>query len=433
MVVLPDKLFIRATTTMTAPGPIQCEGKLRPWIDPHKLRRINGVWYKNGRRVYTGGAAETRDVIKRHHDSPIHGHPGIARTIQLIERVGWWPNLRKEVAEYVKGCAECQRNKVNNRPTRTLLQPIFAKEDATLFEVVAIDFITKLLESSGCDSILTVTDHDCSKALIFIPCQEEISSEQTAALYAAHVFARFGLPRKIISDRDPRFASRFSRELRRILGIQQNISTAYHPRMDGQSERTNQWLEQYLRFWVNERQDDWARYLPIVEFAHNNWTNETTRESPFQILMGYHPRADWTDTSTSLPRVSTRLEQLQTARDKAQELMRRAQQSWVKHRDTPRYQVGDQVWLEGHHLCTHQPTAKPAPKRHSPFQVVEVMSLINYRLQLPTQWSIHDVFHTDLLTPYQETRTHRPNYLRPPPELVDGVEEFEVEKILDSR
>ena len=374
-----------------------------------------------------------RKVIKRHHDTPVHGHPGIARTIQLVERTMWWPNLRKDVAAYVKGCADCQRNKVNNRPTCAPLQPIYAKEDATPFEVVAIDFITKLPESDGYDSILTVTDHDCSKASIFIPCREEISSEQTAALYVTHVFVRFGLPNRIISDRDPRFASKFSRELCRILGIQQNISTAYHPRTDGQSERTNQWLEQYLRFWVNERQDDWAKYLPIAEFAHNNWTSETTRESPFHTLMGYHPRADWTDASTTLPRVSTRLEQLRMARDKAQELMRRAQRSWVKNRDTPRYQVGDQVWLEGRHLCTHQPTAKLAPRRHGPFRIIQVMSPVNYRLQLPTQWSIHNVFHTDLLTPYRETHTHGPNYLRPPPELVDGVEEFEVEKILDSR
>ena len=149
--------------------------------------------------------------------------------------------------------------------------------------------------------------------------------------------------------------------------------------------------------------------------------------------MGYHPRADWTEAPTTLPRVSTRLEQLRAARDKAQELMRRAQQSWVKHRDTPRYQVGDQVWLEGRHLHTHQPTAKLAPKRHGPFKIIQVMSPVNYCLQLPMQWSIHDVFHTDLLTPYRETHTHGPNYLRPPPELVEGVEEFEVKRILDSR
>ena len=114
--------------------------------------------------------------------------------------------------------------------------------------------------SQGYDSILTITDHDCTKMAQFIPCTEETNAEETAALYAKHTFLSYGLPSKIISDRDPRFASCFTRELCKILGIKQNISTAYHPRTDGQSERTNQWLEQYLRFWVNERQDNWAAY-----------------------------------------------------------------------------------------------------------------------------------------------------------------------------
>ena len=391
------------------------------------------MWYKNARRVITHIGEGTRAVIKAHHDSQVYGHPGIARTIQLVERANWWPGLRREVTDYVKGCAECQRNKVNTRPTRAPLQPIYAKPKATPFETVAIDFITKLPESQGYDSILTITDHDCSKATIFIPCVEEISGEETAALYAKHVFARFGLPSKIISDRDPRFTSKFSRELCKVLGIQQNISTAYHPRTDGQSERSNQWLEQYLRFWVNERQDDWAQRLPIAEFVHNNWPSETTRESPFHILMGYHPRADWTDNRSPIPQVTTRLEQLKEARSKAQELMKKVQLSWIKHRDTPKYKVGDQVWLEGRHLRTNQPTAKLTPRRHGPFPIVQVMSPVNYRLKLPPQWSIHDVFHTDLLTPYRETSAHGANYQRPPPDLVNGVEEFEVEKVLDSR
>ena len=433
VVVLPDALFVRAITTIHTDHEKQDEDTLKPWIDPHELKKVNGTWYKNARRVITHIGEGTRTVIKAHHDSQVYGHPGIARTIQLVERANWWPGLRREVTDYVKGCAECQRNKVNTRPTRAPLQPIFAKPEAMPFETVAIDFITKLPESQGYDSILTVTDHDCSKATIFIPCVEEISGEETAILYAKHVFARFGLPTKIISDRDPRFASKFTRELCRILGIQQNISTAYHPRTDGQSERSNQWLEQYLRFWVNERQDDWAQRLPVAEFVHNNWPSETTRKSPFHILMGYHPRADWTDNRSPIPQVTTRLEQLKEARNKAQELMKKAQLSWVKHRDTPKYKEGDQVWLEGRHLRTNQPTAKLAPRRHGPFPIIQVMSPVNYRLKLPTQWSIHDVFHIDLLTPYRETPTHGANYQRPPPDLIEGVEEFEVEKVLDSR
>ena len=113
--------------------------------------------------------------------------------------------------------------------------------------------------------------------------------------------------------------------------------------------------------------------------------------------------------------------------------MVRAQQSWVKHKDMPRYQVGDQVWLEGKHLHTHQPTAKLAARCHRPFPILEVLSPVNYCLQLPTQWSVHPVFHTDLLTPYCETVMHGVNYQHPPPDLVEGEEEYEVERVVDSR
>ena len=122
--------------------------------------------------------------------------------------------------------------------------------------------------------------------------------------------------------------------------------------------------------------------------------------------MEYHPRADWTDKWSPIPQVVTRVEQFKEARNKAQELMKKAQQAWVKNRDTPKYKIGDQVWLEGRHLRTNQPTVKLVPRCHGPFPIVQVMSPVNYHLQLPMQWSIHDVFHTDLLTPYCETPTH---------------------------
>ena len=351
--ILPDHLFVRAgqvqglegeetaqeltVQDMTKKDPIyqQAEDTLKAWIDPHKLKKVDGSWYKDGRRVITSVASGRRTLIQNHHDLPVYGHPGINRTIRLMEQYYWWPNMRKEVTEYVQGCAECQRHKVNNRPTKAPLSPIYPLPEAMPFETVALDFITKLPESQGHDSILTITDHDCTKMAVFIPCKEEINAEETAALYAKHVFARYGLPTKLISDRDPRFASKFTRELCKILGVQQNISTAYHPKTDGQSEHTNQWLEQYLRFWVNECQDNWAAYLPLAEFTHNNWPNETTRESPFFLLMGYNPRADWTDRPSPIPQVALRLDQFKEARKRAQELMTKAQKSWIKNKDTP--------------------------------------------------------------------------------------------------
>jgi hypothetical protein len=149
--------------------------------------------------------------------------------------------------------------------------------------------------------------------------------------------------------------------------------------------------------------------------------------------MGFNPRADWIHATSPIPRVTLRLKQLKEARDQARNFMIKAQQSWVKHRDTPKYKEGDLVWLEGKNLHINQPTARLVPRRHGPFKVIQVMSAVNYRLELPTQWSIHPVFHIDLLTPYHETIMHGPNFTRPAPELIDGEEEYSVEKILDSQ
>ena len=167
------------------------------------MKRINGVWYKEGQHVVTGATEEKRAIIKSRHDLPVYGHPGIGKTTQLVERDYWWPKIKLDIMDYVKGCAECQCHKVNNRPTRAALNPIYPKPEAMPFETIAIDFITKLPLSQGYDSILTVTDHNCTKVAIFIPCNEEINAEQTAALYLQRVVTNFGLPSKIISDRDP--------------------------------------------------------------------------------------------------------------------------------------------------------------------------------------------------------------------------------------
>jgi hypothetical protein len=165
--------------------------------------------------------------------------------IQIVEQSYWWPQMQKDITDYVQGCTNCQHHKVNNRPTKAPLRPIYLKPKAMLFEMVAMDFITKLPISQEYNSILTITDHasDCTKVSIFILCCEEINAEETAALYVQHMFMHFGLPRKVISNQDPRFISKFMQEVCQITGIEHNLSTAYHPRTDRQLERSNQWLE----------------------------------------------------------------------------------------------------------------------------------------------------------------------------------------------
>ena len=255
-----------------------------------------------------------------------------------------------------------------------------------------------------------------------------------AQLYFNHVFPRFGVPSKVITDRDPRFTSQFMRELCTQLRIEQNVSTAYHPRTDGQSERTNQWLEQYLQFWVNHHQDNWRQLLPMAEYAHNSWRNETTKTTPYQTLMGYNPNADWRPVNASVPAPIMRLESWTKARQVAYVQMKTAQERWAKaKREGRKFQKDDLVWLEGRNLKTDQPASKLAAKRYGPFPVVQVLSPVTYQLTLPEQWKIHPVFHVDLLTPYKETAFHGANYTRPPPDLINNEEEYEVEQVLDSR
>ena len=302
-------------------------------------------------KVITGEWRDRRKIIQAYHDVPAYRHPGINQTKDLVAKYYWWPQMNKDVHKYIKGCAQCQQNKVNTHPRKAPLSPITPTTGALPFQTIAMDFIVKLPELMGFDSILTVTDHDCTKMLITIPCRETITAEGVAELFLRQIFPRFGLPSKIISDRDPRFVSKFMKELCRLMGITQNVSTAYHPRTDGQSERSNQWLEQYLRFWVDHQQTNWHHYLPLAEFAHNLWKNESTGQSPFEVLMGYSPRVEIFDVTSSIPTVALRLRDWKNAQEEAQKLMIKTQNKWAKGK-TPeqRYRAGDQVWLEGHNL-----------------------------------------------------------------------------------
>jgi ribonuclease HI len=197
--VLPEQVFIKALEVINEHTE-QNKETLKAWVDPHQLKKHQNTWYKDRRQVVTGGIEAKHHLIQSHHDSPVYGHPGISKTIQLTERLYWWPRMWADITEYVKGCAECQRHKVNTRPTKAPLQPIYPKPEAQPFEMVALDFIVKLPVSQGFDLILTITDQGCTKAAIFIPCNEDITAEETVALYIKHVFAHFGLPTKVISD-----------------------------------------------------------------------------------------------------------------------------------------------------------------------------------------------------------------------------------------
>jgi len=137
--------------------------------------------------------------------------------------------------------------------------------------------------------ILTIVDQGCSKAAKFIPCNKTIDGQGIAKLYLQHLFPWFRIPKRIISDQDPRFTSNFSNAICKVTNIQQNISSAFYPCTDGQTEHMNLWIENDLKEFVNGRQDNWSTLLPITEFTHNSWKHEHTKYTPHQLILGINP------------------------------------------------------------------------------------------------------------------------------------------------
>ena len=301
--------------------------------------------------------------------------------------------------------------------------------DTLPFQTIGLDLITQLPPSRGADAILTIVDHGCSRAAIFLPCKTTITGEGVAQLYMNHVYRWFGLPDKVISDQDPQFTSHFAKGLTQILGIQQNISMAFHPQTDGLTERKNQWVEGYLRHLTAAQQNDWADWLAIATAVHNHYSNATTKIAPMEALLGYHPHLDHQGPPSMNDRANERTRRAYEAR----QLARAAINHWAGQTPPSQFKTGDRVWLEAKNLTLAYASFKLAPKRHGPFSIVKQISPVAYQLNLPPSWTIHDVFHASLLSLFRHTPQHGQSFSRPPLEIVDGEAEFKVESIKNHR
>ena len=171
----------------------------------------------------------------------------------------------------------------------------------------------------------------------------------------------------------------------------------------------------------------------MVQYIINSRPSSITKKVPYEVWMGHIPRAHQAVKDLKVPDLMTRQRNLETIREEAALAMQHAQESWTKPTNYKPYQKGDRVWLEGTNLHTTHPTRKLGPRRYGPFKVREGVGHTNFRLELPSHWKIHNIFHTKLLHPYKETEEHRENFTEPPPDLINGEPEWEVEQILDMR
>ncbi|SJL11766.1 uncharacterized protein ARMOST_15175 [Armillaria ostoyae] len=409
------------------------------------LEHERGITEKDGilyydNRVYVPRHSSLRgEIIAQSHDHITAGHPGIAKTRELVQREYWWPKIQKDIEAYVKGCETCQRTKSNTQAKSAPLHPNAIPTEP--WTHISVDMVTGLPDSNGHDALLVVVDR-FSKAIILVPCNVELSAEGWARILRDHVYARHGMPQVVISDRGPQFVSAFMKELYRMLDITQNASTAFHPQTDGQTERVNQEVEKYLRIFVNHHQNDWADWLPMVEFAHNNRAHSATGRSPFMILYGRNPHIIPDSPRTPNSKVpaasdfSKAMAKIHKETETAlEEAAGRMKAQYDKHKRPAReYHAGDKVWLDTTNLHLPRPKKKLDDKRVGPFLILEKTGASAYKLKLPPHWKIHPRFNEKLLTPFVPPAF--PNQEQPPPpppDLIDGEEEWEIEEILDSK
>lgn len=403
----------------------------------------NGLVMHTNRWVVPNDNELRLQLVKEVHDHPTAGHPGQRKTLQLLQRNYWWPHMKGWINNYIDTCHECKRAKARRHSPYGFLKPLPVPPYP--WSSVSMDLIEGLPKSNGFDCILVIVDR-LTKMAIFIPTTKSLTAEDLAWLYVKHVFSKHGVPQTIVSDRGKEFDSRFFKAFTNLLGIDLTMSTTYHPETDGQTERVNQSLEQYLRLYTNYKQDDWYYMLPVAEFTYNNTPHSATTVSPFFANKGYHPRSHFTprDVDHHSPQAKIQVDGLSDLHNHLREQMQVAAETakhfYDKHRSqSPDYKVGQKVWLDARNIDTKRPMKKLDHKYFGPFKILKKLSPEAYRLDLPASMrALVNSFNVKLLEPYahdEHINNPIPNRRQPPPPPIeiDREVEYEVQEILDHK
>ena len=305
--------------------------------------------------------------------------------------------------------------------------------------MISFDFIEQLPASNGHTAILNVVDR-ASKQLISIPSHDKVTTPEIAKLFLQHVFAKHSVPLHITCDHRSEFTSQFFRSLGSLLNIDLHFTAGYNPQADGQSERANQTLEQYLRHYCSYQQDNWSELLPLAEFAYNNAPNASTGVSPFFANKGYHPALDiHPERDVASLRAREYATNLQELHIYLADSIKLAQESYQvasdRHRiPPPPFNPGEEVFVLSKHIKTTRPSRKLAEPYLGPFKIIDRIGRNSVRVALPDDLRrIHPVFHVSQLEPATPNRFED----RAPPPLepieIDGETEFELREISDSK
>lgn len=393
------------------------------------------------RRVYVPqyrperGNLRTR-VLQEKHDHLTAGHFGFNKTLELVRRNYVWPSMRTDCKKFVSQCVLCARNKPSRHRPYGLLQPLPIPERP--WHSISMDFIEQLPLSNGYTAILVVIDR-LSKESLFIPTTDTVTAQDVADAFVTHVFSKHGIPLHVSSDRGSEFTSHFFRSLGSLLRMRLHFTSGHHPAANGQVERINSTLEQYLRIYCNYQQDNWSKLLPLAEFSYNNAPQASTGVSPFFATRGYDPLiAVYPDAEVTDLRARHFAVNFDEMHRFLCDRMKDAQDSMSRYANqdrmvSPPLRVGDRVFVRTDHIWTNRTARKLAEKKIGPFPIISQPSAMSYTLRLPGTIRIHPVFHVSQLEPEFPNTFDDRDQPPPPPLIVDGQPEYLIERIIDSK
>jgi hypothetical protein len=336
-------------------------------------------------------------ILAAVHDD---NHEGIQRTLHRLHRDFHVPSARKIVQDYVRACVVCQKNKTELMQPGGLLQPL--PVPSAVWQHISMDFVEGLPKVAGKSVILTVVDR-LSKYAHFIPLGHPYTAESVARAFFGEIVRLHGLPESIVSDRDPVFTSAFWHSLFTASGSTLLLSSAFHPQTDGQTEAVNKAVGMYLRCLTGDRPRQWLRWLPWAEYIYNTAFHTALKETPFKLVYGRDPPSmrSYDPSEVRVVAVSQtlaeRAEFLQDARLRLEQAQQVAKQQYDRHHRAVHFSVGDWVWLRLHHRphgsLAPSSTGKLRQRYYGPYQIVEAINSVAFRLALPPGARLHDVFH----------------------------------------
>ena len=419
----------------------------------------NGHWMYGNGRWYVPLSARAR-VIHSLHDSPTAGHRGQRSTIDLIVRNYWWPKLREQVVQYVASCDSCQRIRATNQPPPGLLNPLPLPDER--FMDVTMDRAACHKTPEGYDEFTVITCR-LTKYIRIFPTRRDMTAEELAHLFMVHWHnTGMGMPRTITSDRDRLFTSELWKALGVYMQCDLQMATARHQQTDGQSERAIRTIKEILRHFVRmqgTRAVPWTRLVSYAEFAINNARSTVTQFTPYELAFGAHPRTVIHNetqlqyrpnsigrTQTNNATILSLSERLDTATQTAIARLAAYQDKMAEYADRHRstgapIHIGDEVLLlrEGLSPDVLQGVdVKLLPRCLGPYTVQDVPDghRLNYTLELPGSWRVHNTFHRDQLVLYVDPKAaFRTRMVEPRHRITStyGNEEYEIEEVINTR